>query len=106
LGAHVLERILQLDLLRHGDAVFGDGRRPEFRIENHVSSPRPEGYLHRVGQAVDPAKNALPRRIAVHNLFSHNLLSPRYRREMPPACRNVMVRAAPETPRTGSPPRR
>ena len=71
LRAHVLERILQLDFLRDGDAVLGDRRRSEFLVEDDVAPLRPEGHLHRVGQAVDAAKNALPRGIAVHNLFCH-----------------------------------
>ena len=43
LRAHVLERILQLDLLRDGDAVLGDRRRPELLVEDDVASLRARG---------------------------------------------------------------
>ena len=43
LGADVLERVLQLDFLRDGDAVLGDRRRPEFRVEDDVASLRARG---------------------------------------------------------------
>ena len=60
LRAHVLERILQLDVLRHRDAVLGDGGRPELVVEDHVPPAWSECDLDRVGQAVHPAKNPLP----------------------------------------------
>ena len=41
LGAHVLERILQLDFFRDRHAVFGDGRSAEFLLENDVAALGP-----------------------------------------------------------------
>ena len=41
LGAHVLERILQLDLFGHRHAVFGDGRSAEFLFENDIAPSGP-----------------------------------------------------------------
>jgi hypothetical protein len=75
LRAHVLERVLQLDLLRDRDAVLGDGGGPELPVEDHVSPSRSECDLDGVRQAVHSAQNPLPRRIPVHNLFCHSCVS-------------------------------
>ena len=40
LGAHVLERVGQLDLLGDGDAVLGDGRAAERLVEDDVAAGR------------------------------------------------------------------
>ena len=71
LGAHVLERILQVDFLRDRDAVLGDRRRAELLVEDDVAPLGPERHLHRIRQAVDAAQNRLPRGIAVRNLVCH-----------------------------------
>jgi hypothetical protein len=71
LRAHVLERVLQFDLLRHGHAVLGDGRRAEGPPEDDVAPPRPERHFHGVGEAVDAPENSLPRGIAVDDVFCH-----------------------------------
>src|SRR5689334_12620037 len=55
LRAHVLERIRQLDLFRDRHAVFGDGRRAEFLIDDDVSALGAESDFHRVGELVDAA---------------------------------------------------
>jgi hypothetical protein len=74
LGAHVLERILQLDLLGHGDAVLGDRRRSELLVEDDVAALGSEGDLDRVGQQVHAAENRLARVLAVNDLLGHCLL--------------------------------
>ena len=71
LRAHVLERVLQLDLLRDGHAVLGDGRGAELPVEDDVAPARSECDPDRIGQAVDPAKDALPRGVAVDDLLCH-----------------------------------
>ena len=71
LRAHVLERILQLDLLRHRHAVLGDGGRSELLVEDDVAALGPEGDLDRVGQLVDAAQDRLPRLLTVNNLLCH-----------------------------------
>ena len=71
LGAHVLERILQLDLFGHRHAVFGDGRSAEFLLENDVAALGAEGHLHRVGELVDAAQDRLAGIVAINNLFCH-----------------------------------
>ena len=52
LGAHVLERIVELDLLRDRHAVVGDRRCAELLVEDDVAALRPERDLDRVGQLV------------------------------------------------------
>ena len=71
LGAHVLERIRQVDFLGHRDAVLGDRGRSEGLAQDDVASLGSEGHLHGVGQAVDAAENGLARRVAVCNQFCH-----------------------------------
>ena len=55
LRAHVLERIGELDLLRDGDAVLGDGRCAELLVDDDVSALRSERDLHRLGELIDAA---------------------------------------------------
>src|SRR5215207_10121782 len=55
LGAHVLERIRQLDLLGDGDTVLRDRRRAELLVDDDVPSLRTEGDLHRLGKLIDAA---------------------------------------------------
>ena len=52
LGAHVLGRILQLDLLGHGHTVLGGQRRAELLLQDHVPALGAKCDLHRVGQTV------------------------------------------------------
>ena len=52
LGAHVLERVLELDLLGDGHAVVGDGRGAALLVEDDVAALRAEGDLDGVGQLV------------------------------------------------------
>src|SRR6187200_710116 len=59
LGAHVLERILQVDLLGDGDAVLGDGGGAELLVEHDVAALRAEGNLDCVGEGVDAAEDRL-----------------------------------------------
>src|SRR4029079_15512004 len=53
LGAEVLVRVGELDLLGDGDTVVGDRGRAELLVENDVAAARPEGDLDRVGERVD-----------------------------------------------------
>ncbi len=71
LGAHVFERILQLDFLGHGDTVFGDVGAAELLLEDDVAALGAEGYFHRVGQLVDAAQDRLTGIFCVYNLFRH-----------------------------------
>ena len=69
LGAHVLERILELDLLGDGDAVLGDVRRAERLLEDHVAALGAEGDLDRVRELVDAAEDRGARVLGVSDLF-------------------------------------
>ena len=71
LRAHVLERILQVDFLRDGHAVLGDGGGAELLVEDDVAALRAERDLHRVGELVDAAQDRLARFLAVNNLLCH-----------------------------------
>ena len=53
LGAHVFERILQLDLFGHRDAVLGDVGAAEFLFEDHVAALGAEGHFHCVGELIN-----------------------------------------------------
>ena len=73
LGAHVLERVAELDFLGDGDAVLGDGGRAELLLDDDVAALGAEGDLHRVGQNVDAAQNRLTGIFSVQNLLCHCL---------------------------------
>ena len=53
LGAHVLDRVGQLDFLGHRHAVLGDGRRAELLVDDDIPALGTEGDLHRLGEVVD-----------------------------------------------------
>jgi hypothetical protein len=53
LGAHVLELVLELDLLGDGDAVLGDEGRAEALVDDDVAALGAEGHLDGVGEGVD-----------------------------------------------------
>ena len=61
LRAHVLELVLELDLLGDGDAVLGDARRTEALVDDDVAALRAQGHLDRVGEDVDALQNPLAR---------------------------------------------
>ena len=52
LGAHVFERVFELDFLADGDAVFGDGRAAERFVDDDVAAARAERDGHGVGQLI------------------------------------------------------
>ena len=62
LGAHVLERVFELDFLADGDAVLGDGRAAERLVDDHVAAGRAERDRHGVGQLVHAARASWPAR--------------------------------------------
>ena len=53
LRAHVLKRIVQLDLLGDGHAVVGDQGRAELLIQHHVAALGTQRDLNGVGQLID-----------------------------------------------------
>ncbi len=77
LRAHVFELVFELDLLGHGDAVFGYGRRPKAFIEHHVAALGTECHGYRVSQDVDPFLDLLAGFLAKANNFGwHSFLIP------------------------------
>src|SRR5262249_20320232 len=72
LGAHVLERVLQLDLLSDGHAVLGDCRGAELLLDDDVAALGAERHFDGVSELVDAVEDALPRLLAIGNcLGSH-----------------------------------
>src|SRR2546429_9891979 len=55
LGAHVLNRVFQLDLLRDRHAVLGDRRIPELLVDDDIPTLGAERHLDRLGQLVHAA---------------------------------------------------
>ena len=55
LRAHVLERVVELDVAGHGHAVMGDGRRAELLVQGDVAALGAEGRAHGIRQGVDAA---------------------------------------------------
>ncbi len=52
LGAHVLEAVLEFDLLGDGHAVLGDLGGSEFLVDDHVTAFRAQGHLYCVRKCV------------------------------------------------------
>ena len=55
LRAHVLERIVELDVASDRDAVVGDRRRTELLVEDDVAALRADRDLDGVGETIDAA---------------------------------------------------
>ena len=76
LGAHVLERVGQLDVLGHGHPVLGDVRRPPALVEDGVAAPRPEGAADGPGQLAGPGQELLPGVVGVLELLGSHRFDP------------------------------
>src|SRR6516162_1783603 len=61
LCAHVLELVLQLDLLRNSDTVFGDARRAERFIEHDIAALGTKRHADCVGEDVYTAQHPVAR---------------------------------------------
>ena len=59
LRTHVLELVLELDLLGDGDAVLGDAGSAERLVEHDVAALGAERHLDRVGENLDAAQHAV-----------------------------------------------
>src|SRR3954452_13076868 len=73
LRAHVLELVVELDLLGDGNAVLGDAGCAERLVEHDVAALRTERDLHRVGEDVDAAKHLVACIDAEFDFFSCHL---------------------------------
>src|SRR5581483_9718695 len=61
LRAHILELVVELDLLGDGDAVLGDAGRTERLLDNDVASLGAERDLDRICKRVHAAQHLFPR---------------------------------------------
>ena len=82
LGAHVGDRVFQLDLLGYGYTVLGHLRRTELLVDNDVAAFRAEGDLHCVSQRVDAFLEQLAGFGIVFDLFCHDCFRLRMRRSV------------------------
>src|SRR5579862_95010 len=69
LRAHVLELVLQLDLLGDGHAVLRHRRSAEALLEHGITALRAESRLHRIGKDVDTLEHARTRVVAKTYFF-------------------------------------
>jgi hypothetical protein len=69
LGAHVLEGILEFDLLGHGHAVLGDRGGAEFLVEHHVAALGTEGGGDGLGELGHAAQDSLAGGFVKDELF-------------------------------------
>jgi hypothetical protein len=84
LRAHVLDRVAQLDLLRHRDTVLRHRRRAELPVDHHVAALRAQRHLHCLRQLVHAAlQRGACIRIKMEFLGSHGCL--------PPSCQGCVV---------------
>src|SRR5437667_2088455 len=70
LRAHVLELVVELDLLGDGDAVLGDAGSAERLVEHDVAALGAERHLDGVGENVDAAQHAVAGINAEFDFFS------------------------------------
>ena len=70
LRAHVLELVLEFDVLGDGDAVLGDARCAKRLLEDHVTAFRAECYFYSVCQGIDALKHPGPGVRAKFDFFS------------------------------------
>src|SRR5690606_23250530 len=71
LGADVLDRVLELDVLGDGDAVLGDRRAAELLLEDDVAPLGPERDLDGVRDGVDAALQRATRLFLVDQVLCH-----------------------------------
>jgi hypothetical protein len=69
LRAHVLELVLELDLLGDGDAVLGDARGAEALVDHDIAALRAERHLHGIGEDIDAAQHAIAGVSGKFNVF-------------------------------------
>jgi len=73
LGAHVLELVLELDLLGHRHAVLGDLRGTEALLQDDVATLGTERDLHRIRQRIDAGQDPLLSVVVVGDLLRGHL---------------------------------
>ena len=73
LRAHVLVGIGQFDFLGDGHAVFGDGGRAEFLVDDDIAALGAEGDFNRLGEQLDTAEDTLTSALVEQELFSSHV---------------------------------
>ena len=73
LCAHVLELVLQLDLLCDGHAIVSDNRCAELFAQHHIAALGAQGDLNGVCQGIDTGTQCLAGFLALLDLLSHIL---------------------------------
>ena len=76
LCAHVLELVLQLDLLGNGHAIVGDDRCTELFAQHYIAALGAQGDLNGVCQGIDTGTQCLAGILALLDLLSHNQIAP------------------------------
>ena len=76
LGAHVLERVVELDVASDRDAVVGDGRSAELLVEDDVAALGADRDLDRVGEAIDAALQRATSGLVEDELLSQSSVPP------------------------------
>jgi hypothetical protein len=71
LGAHVLERVGQLDLAGDRETVIGDRGCALAAAENHIAAAGPQRDAHRAGQLIHSAPQREPGRLVELDPLAH-----------------------------------
>ena len=74
LGAHVLERILEVHLLADSHAVLGDGGTAERLVDDHVAAGRPHRHRDGTGQFLDALEQLGTGVVIEQQLLGHESL--------------------------------
>ncbi len=69
LRAHVLELVLELDLLGDRDPVLGDRRRAVALLDDHVASSRAESDFDGIGERIDARQNEIASGVGIYDFF-------------------------------------
>ena len=72
LRAHVLKRVLELDLFCDRHAVVGDQRSAVLLAEDNVAALRAEGDFHGICKLVNASQKGLAGLFTINDLFCHN----------------------------------
>ena len=75
LSTCILELVLQLNLLSHGDTVLRNLRSTKLLLNNHVTSLRAECYLHCICQLIHAVLQQVAGIHIEFNIFCHNFLN-------------------------------
>src|SRR5207342_3049308 len=76
LCAHVLELVLELDLLGDGDAVLGDARGAKTLFDHDIAALGTERHLHRIGEDIDAAQHAVAGVAGKFHVFCSHFFTP------------------------------